>query len=73
MKHDENGIAVPAPVHQMVIVMNEATGQFGVQGIPLNKVTALGMLRLAEHVVMQQATAAPKSPIVKLPPGARLG
>jgi len=72
MNHDENGVKATAPVHQIVIVMNEGTGHFGVQGIPLNKVTALGMLRLAEHVVMRQDEA-PKSAIIKPPPGVRLG
>jgi hypothetical protein len=70
MTHDGNGIK--QSIHRMVIILNETTGQFRVEGIPDTKVTALGMIKLAEHAIVSQTPQA-KSPITQLPPGVRLG
>jgi hypothetical protein len=72
-----NGLDIghrPAVVHQMVILFNETTGEMGVQGVPPSKVTALGMLKLAGHLIANMNQEGVRnSPIVQVPPGARLG
>lgn len=64
-------------VHHITIELDESNGQFRVDGMPANRIIALGMLKLAEHSAL--ATLAPpqqqQTPggLALLPPGSRLG
>lgn len=69
--HDDNGVKRP-PI-QITILLDEATGQFGISGVPGNRITALGMLDMARHMITSgQIQPERRSPIVRVPPGAVL-
>jgi hypothetical protein len=72
MTHDSNGVAQPArPVHQIMIMLDENTDQLGWQANVPNKAILLGMLRMAEHAIMNPQPPKPGA-IVPVPPGVRL-
>lgn len=55
--------------HRIVIIYDEATGNIGAHGLPVNKIIAFGMLEMARAIVMSQTQIAPVKPSPIIRPG----
>lgn len=56
----------------LAIGFDPSTGAFKVEGVPPDRIMALGMLELAKAEINRMAQEQVTSPIVRVPPGLRL-